>query len=127
MASVRGGMKDFYKQKKKSGISKPNNKASKPSSRKTKSPANSATLGSGGVQPAALISHGFLDLQGLSLSSFLVSPIPHVPGKLFSSLCFLKLQLLLWSLCLAIVICEGLSMLHSTSFWISIAIKLFNS
>lgn len=62
MASTRGGLKDFYKQRKSSGISKA--KASKPSSRKTKSPANSASLGSDAVQPAALVSHGSLDLQG---------------------------------------------------------------
>ncbi|KAA0055161.1 hypothetical protein IC582_022043 [Cucumis melo] len=61
MASTRGGLKDFYKQRKSSGISKA--KASKPSSRKTKSPANSASLGSNAVQPAALVSHGSLDLQ----------------------------------------------------------------
>ncbi|XP_038875328.1 DNA polymerase delta subunit 4 [Benincasa hispida] len=63
MASARGGLKDFYKQRKNSGISKANSKASKPSSRKIKSPANSASLGSDAVQPAALISHGSLDLQ----------------------------------------------------------------
>ena len=69
MASARGGMKDFYKQRKNSGVSK----VSKPSSRKTKSRANSATLDSDGVQPAVLISHGSLDLRGtisLSLSLF---------------------------------------------------------
>ncbi|KAG6605696.1 DNA polymerase delta subunit 4 [Cucurbita argyrosperma subsp. argyrosperma] len=59
MASARGGMKDFYKQRKNSGVSK----VSKPSSRKTKSRANSATLDSDAVQPAALISHGSLDLR----------------------------------------------------------------
>ncbi|CAK9311243.1 unnamed protein product [Citrullus colocynthis] len=63
MASARGGLKDFYKQRKNSGISKANSKASKPSSKKTKSPANSASLGSDAVQPAALLSHGSLDLE----------------------------------------------------------------
>lgn len=67
MASARGGLKDFYKQRKTNGISKAKNKASKPSSRKTKSPANAATLGSDGVQSAAVISHGSLDLLGSSL------------------------------------------------------------
>ncbi|XP_022156193.1 DNA polymerase delta subunit 4 [Momordica charantia] len=51
--SARGGMKDFYKQTKKGGISKPK---PKPSSRKTKSPANAAASASDAVHPPALVS-----------------------------------------------------------------------
>lgn len=60
MATTAKNMKGFYKQTKSNitgGISK-----SKPSSRKV-SPKHAATQGSDATQPAALISHGSLDLK----------------------------------------------------------------
>ncbi|PIN23496.1 hypothetical protein CDL12_03780 [Handroanthus impetiginosus] len=50
-------MKGFFRQKKKSGISKPK------SSKKSSKPKHSASCGSDIVQPPALVSHGSLDLQ----------------------------------------------------------------
>ncbi|KAF8110061.1 hypothetical protein N665_0088s0072 [Sinapis alba] len=60
MATTAKNMKGFYKQTKSNitgGISK-----SKPSSRKV-SPKHAATQGSDATQPAALISHGSLDVD----------------------------------------------------------------
>ncbi|CAN7019809.1 hypothetical protein IGI04_021689 [Brassica rapa subsp. trilocularis] len=60
MATTAKNMKGFYKQTKSNitgGISK-----SKPSSRKV-SPKHAATQGSDATQPAALISHGSLDVK----------------------------------------------------------------
>ena len=67
MATTSGNIKEFYRQRKKSGVSKPSN--SKISTKK--SLKNSATFGSDITQPSALISHGSPDLKGLSLSLFL--------------------------------------------------------
>ncbi|KAI3472518.1 hypothetical protein Pfo_028012 [Paulownia fortunei] len=50
-------MKGFFREKKKSSISKPK------SSKKSPKPKHSATCGSDVVQPPALLSHGSLDLQ----------------------------------------------------------------
>ncbi|KAJ4866680.1 polymerase delta 4 [Raphanus sativus] len=61
MATTAKNMKGFYKQTKSNitgGISK-----SKPSSRRV-SPKHAATQGSDATQPAALISHGSLDVKG---------------------------------------------------------------
>ncbi|ESQ35883.1 hypothetical protein EUTSA_v10009118mg [Eutrema salsugineum] len=60
MATTAKNLKGFYKQTKRNitgGISK-----SKPSSRKV-TPKHAATQGSDATQPAALISHGSLDLN----------------------------------------------------------------
>ncbi|XP_011075763.1 DNA polymerase delta subunit 4 [Sesamum indicum] len=50
-------MKGFFRQKKKLGISKPK------SSKRSPKPKHSASCGSHLVQPPALVSHGFFDLQ----------------------------------------------------------------
>lgn len=59
MASKSANMKGFYRQKK--------NTSSKKVSTK-KSPIHAMTYGSDITQPPALISHGSLDVKGLSLS-----------------------------------------------------------
>ncbi|KAK9994155.1 hypothetical protein SO802_023858 [Lithocarpus litseifolius] len=59
MATTSGNIKEFYRQRKKSGVSKPSN--SKISTKK--SLKNAATFGSDITQPSALISHGSPDLQ----------------------------------------------------------------
>ncbi|KAF2555277.1 hypothetical protein F2Q68_00013135 [Brassica cretica] len=67
MATTAKNMKGFYKQTKSNitgGISK-----SKPSSRKV-SPKHAATQGSDATQPAALISHGSVDVNGSFFTSF---------------------------------------------------------
>lgn len=63
MATTSGNMKGFYRQRKKSGITKP--KASKPSL-KTKS--LKPTFGSDVTQPPTLLSHGSPDLKGFPRS-----------------------------------------------------------
>nr|XP_023875552.1 DNA polymerase delta subunit 4-like [Quercus suber]POE82175.1 dna polymerase delta subunit 4 [Quercus suber] len=59
MATTSGNIKEFYRQRKKSGVSKPSN--SKISTKK--SLKNAATFGSDITQPSALISHGSPDLK----------------------------------------------------------------
>ncbi|XP_027098471.1 uncharacterized protein [Coffea arabica] len=62
MATSKSDMKGFFKQKKKSGgITKAKAKSS--STKKSLSPKRSATYGSDITQPAALISHGFPDIE----------------------------------------------------------------
>jgi hypothetical protein len=70
MATTSGNIKEFYRQRKNSGVAKPssnNKKPSKPSSSNKKSPKNTATFGSDITQPSALISS---HLKGLSLSLY---------------------------------------------------------
>lgn len=69
----KGDVKDFYRQRKKGGITKPLPKvkagvssSSSCSYSKTSLPSPPASLGSDFVQPPALISHGSLDPEGLS-------------------------------------------------------------
>ncbi|RZC69479.1 hypothetical protein C5167_032611 [Papaver somniferum] len=57
----KGDIKGFFRQKKSSGVTKPNNKTTKSSSSFSKKAAT--TLGSDQTQPSALISHGSLDLK----------------------------------------------------------------
>ncbi|KAL4595614.1 hypothetical protein ACB092_12G104400 [Castanea dentata] len=59
MATTSGNIKEFYRQRKKSGVSKPSN--SKISTKK--SLKNAATFGSDITQASALISHGCPDLK----------------------------------------------------------------
>lgn len=66
MATTAKNLKGFYKQTKSNitgGISK-----SKPSSRKV-APKHAAAQGSDATQPAALISHGSIDLNGTGFTS----------------------------------------------------------
>lgn len=66
-----GDVKGFYRQRKKGGITKPSPKAKQTASNassKNTFPSPSASFGSDIVQPPALISHGSLDLKGLSIS-----------------------------------------------------------
>ncbi|KAA8540153.1 hypothetical protein F0562_026845 [Nyssa sinensis] len=67
MASTRGDMKGFFRQRKKSGgiakpSAKPKGKVSSSSSKKS-SPNHSVTFGSDIAQPPAFVSHGSVNLN----------------------------------------------------------------
>lgn len=66
MAS-KSDIKGFYKQQKRGGISKSKSKSKTASS---STPKHSASFGADVTQPPALVSHGSLDLQGISLHHY---------------------------------------------------------
>lgn len=73
MEPSKSEIKGFFKQKKTSGISK--SKSSSMAKKKLSSPKQSASYGSDITQPAALVSHGSVDLKGESTTSYLMSSL----------------------------------------------------
>lgn len=69
MAARSENMKGFYRQRKKSGVTK---KPLQPSSSSNKSPKHSPTFGSDVTHAPALLSHGSPDLKGLLSPSLLI-------------------------------------------------------